>query len=272
MLTTEPGASQLAGRRILIASMYYAPESSGSAPYTTDLAEHLARRGAHVEVITTHPHYPQWHRAPGTSNLWAKEVRAGVTVWRMPGYVPADPTVLRRFLYESSYIAASAKRLAARRPDVIIGCSPAVFAAGLAAATARLRDVPLVQWVQDVVSAAAQQSGVAAGGHATRMITRLESAALSQASGIAVPSEAFAGTVTRLTGGEVPVRIVPNWSRLPDGTNIDGDARTGQVRLGRAHGGAAHGQHRTQAGLGRVGPAPARHGQDPSAHPVCLRR
>jgi colanic acid biosynthesis glycosyl transferase WcaI len=44
---------------ILIISMYYWPEQSGNAPYSTGLAEHLAARGHMVTALTSMPHYPE---------------------------------------------------------------------------------------------------------------------------------------------------------------------------------------------------------------------
>ena len=220
-----PTGSALIGRRVLIVSMYYAPEVSGSAPYTTDLAEHLLARGAGVEVVTTHPHYPQWRRAGESVNRWQREERDGVTVWRVPGYIPAVPSASRRLAYESSYVAAASGLIASRRPDVIVGCSPGVFAAALAGTVARASDIPLVHWVQDVVSSAATQSGIGMGTRAARVLSRLEGVALRQSSAVAVPSQSFVPAVERLTCGRVPIRVVRNWSRVPDLSTLDGTSR-----------------------------------------------
>ena len=205
--------------------MYYAPEVSGSAPYTTDLAVHLRSRGAEVEVVTTHPHYPQWRRSGNTANRFHREEQDGVTVWRVPGYIPANPSAARRLAYESSYVAAASALIVSRRPDVVVGCSPGLFAAAMAGTVARTRDIPLVQWIQDVVSAAATQSGIGMGARATHALSRLEGVALRQASAVAVPSQSFVPAVERLTNKRVPVRVVRNWSRLPDLSQVDGSAQ-----------------------------------------------
>ena len=205
--------------------MYYAPEVSGSAPYTTDFAEHLRSRGAAVEVITTHPHYPQWCRTNDAANRWRREEHNGVVVWRVPGYVPAHPSAARRVAYESAFVAAASALILSRRPDVVVGCSPGLFAAAMAGTVARTRDIPLVQWIQDVVSSAATQSGIGMGSRATHALGRLEGAALRQASAVAVPSQSFVPAVERLTNRKVPVRVVRNWSRLPDLSQVDGSSQ-----------------------------------------------
>src|SRR5690242_12977063 len=50
----------LTGKHALIVGINYAPEPTGTAPYTTAMAEHLAEKAAGVTVITGIPHYPSW--------------------------------------------------------------------------------------------------------------------------------------------------------------------------------------------------------------------
>ena len=54
----------LEGSHITIVTQYYWPEHVGIAPYSTRLAEHLAERGAAVNVVTAMPHYPSWRIEP----------------------------------------------------------------------------------------------------------------------------------------------------------------------------------------------------------------
>ena len=56
--------SVLEGSHITIVTQYYWPEHVGIAPYSTRLAEHLAERGAAVNVVTAMPHYPSWRIEP----------------------------------------------------------------------------------------------------------------------------------------------------------------------------------------------------------------
>jgi hypothetical protein len=48
------------GQSALFIGINYAPEPTGIGPYTTGMAEGLARRGWGVDVITGFPHYPWW--------------------------------------------------------------------------------------------------------------------------------------------------------------------------------------------------------------------
>ena len=50
----------LAGKKVLLVGINYAPEPTGIAPYTTGLAKALARYADEVRVLTGRPHYPHW--------------------------------------------------------------------------------------------------------------------------------------------------------------------------------------------------------------------
>src|SRR3954471_14586146 len=50
--------SGLAGRHVLVIGTDYAPDTTGIAPYTTALAEHLASSAACVTVLTGVPRHP----------------------------------------------------------------------------------------------------------------------------------------------------------------------------------------------------------------------
>ena len=93
--------------RVLIVGLNYAPEPSGSAPYTAGLGAELAARGHDVKVVTTHPHYPQWRvEHDGPRDL--TERLDGVTVRRLGTYVPSQPRAPHRFAYELLFGARAA--------------------------------------------------------------------------------------------------------------------------------------------------------------------
>lgn len=225
---TDADLDALRGRRILVTAMNYAPEHTGCALYTTDLAEHLARVGARVTVLTTHPHYPRWRRPAGTRNIRTREVRRDVQVLRVPTYVPRNPSLLRRALYESSFLATATRDAATQHPDLVVTCTPALFAAALGATVARRFDVPLVTVCQDLVTAAADQSGMRGAGHAKTALTALERWVFRSSDHVTVPSGSFLHTVRDLAP-ETPVTVVPNWSRLPD---VAADRETTRAALG----------------------------------------
>lgn len=235
----DPGNSlfdRLSGSRIVMATHDFAPDSVGIAPYATETAEWLAAAGAHVDVLTMPPHYPAWRVPSGVRRGWSRESRNGVTVWRIPTYVPRNPTLARRLAFEGSWVLGAlplALSTAVRRADLVVGVHPGLFASAFAARIARSR--PLVQIVQDLLGEAATQSGIHAGDRARRLLTGLEARSLRAADAITVPSHSFIGPLTGLGVSPERITVVPNWSRIqpPSGSPAAPDRSTtrGEFRL-----------------------------------------
>jgi colanic acid biosynthesis glycosyl transferase WcaI len=122
---------------ILITTNYYWPEDSGSAPYLTGLAEHLAETGNRVLVATTFPHYPEW-QSGANGRIGATDAERGVQIRRRWNYVPHSQSALQRAGYEASLFALGLTALPWRmRPDLVIGTSPSLAGSVLAATAAR---------------------------------------------------------------------------------------------------------------------------------------
>src|SRR5512143_3098739 len=90
--------------RLLIISAYFWPESTGTAPYITAMARHLAKTGHEVDVIAAHPHYPAWR--PLRSRRGLRAELDGIVVRRLPHYVPRAPSASKRAFYEASMTLA----------------------------------------------------------------------------------------------------------------------------------------------------------------------
>ena len=201
-------------RRLLLVGINYAPEETGIAPYTTDLAEHLSHNGWSVSVLTGIPHYPHW-RVPTEyrSTLRARETPNRVDVHRFRHYVPSHQTALRRATYELTFLAnATAAR--EPRPDCVVGVIPSLGGGVIAAERARRHRVPFGLVIQDLMGPAAAQSGIPGGGVAAGPVQALERWVTTRAAGVAVVAEAFRPYLERL--GVAPERIahVGNWSHV----------------------------------------------------------
>src|SRR3990172_1496659 len=122
-----------AGRvaNILIIGINYRPETTGIAPYTSDLAEHLAASGHSVTVITGFAHYPAWRVEAGERRLRAAESRDGVRVLRRRHYVPQSQSAFRRAIYEGTFLVHGALSRP-ERPDVVLGVIPSLSGGMLA--------------------------------------------------------------------------------------------------------------------------------------------
>lgn len=207
---------QLAGKTILIVGIYYRPEKTGIAPYTTAVAEHLASRQAQVVALTGLPHYPAWQIfRQYRGKVRMRERLSGVDVRRLRTYVPTRQTAFRRGLYEASY-GVQAITVVGLSPDVVLGVIPTLAGGAAAAFHAARSKVPLGLIVQDLTGPAAAQSGMpGGGGRVARLTSRLERCVLRRADRIASVSEGFWRYMEE--AGIDPARLVrlPNWTNMP---------------------------------------------------------
>lgn len=200
---SAPGESSIAGARlrpdvegsearplrVQLWSYNYDPEPSGIAPLSTVWAQAMMARGHAVEVVAAHPHYPEprWGRALKPY----REHRDGVPVLRLPLWAGRG-SGLQRLRQEASFAAAlSAAAPWLRTPDVIVAVSPSFPALVPAMANARLRRVPWVLWLQDILPDGATRTGILDEGKVAALARRLERAAYRSAKHIVVISESF---------------------------------------------------------------------------------
>jgi putative colanic acid biosynthesis glycosyltransferase WcaI len=218
--------------RILFVAIYYWPELSGNAPYTSLLAEHLAERGHDVTVLTGMPHYPEGRiqRAYRGRLGWSEEHR-GVEVRRRAHYVPGRQTALRRAAYEASFLLTGSFFRARPRPDIIVGVSPCLSGAALAAEYAFRTRRPFGLILQDLMGRAAEQSGISGGRTVARATAAAEGWIARRASSVAVVAPDFVAYL--LDRGVRSDRIVhlPNWTHIAEPR---GDRAATRRRLGWA--------------------------------------
>ncbi|MFJ3338141.1 glycosyltransferase [Streptomyces sp. NPDC086766] len=197
-------------------STNYAPEHTGIGPYATQLAEHWAARGADTHVLAGMPHYPSWRLDPEYAGFWrTTERRGGVTVHRRRHTVPARQTAVRRALFEASLLAhqlAAPPRMP--RPHAVVAQMPSLAGAVAAARIARRHGVPFVPVVQDLMGAAAAQSGISGGDRAAAAAARAERYALGRATLVGVIHDSFRPRVEAMGVDPSRIRLVPNWSHV----------------------------------------------------------
>lgn len=226
--TILTGVSQPARQLdILILGLHYAPETTGNAPYTTSLAEGLARRGHTVRVISGHPHYPASRFHDGYGQWKREDLIEGVRLARLRHYVPAVGSSLGRLVSELSF----GLRLVFSRwgsPDVILLVSPALFASAIAAVRAKFSRArtPFGIWVQDLYGLGVAETGKG-GGIVERVITAIESATLRSSTGVAVIHERFRRHLKANLGvDEKTTVVIRNWTHIDTLTPDDRSLRT----------------------------------------------
>lgn len=210
---------------MLVVGLNYAPESTGIAPYTSGLAEELARRGWRTAVVSTFEHYPQWSFGPSRPGREQRTSLAGVVLTRVRHVLPLSPTGLSRVFSELSFgFAASARRWP--RVDVVVLVSPALIASAVALLRARLLTrTPVVIWVQDLYSLGVRELGGGKSSPFTKVIAQIEGWCLRRADGVVVIHERFRDTVVEALGVKPDaVTVVRNWSHLEAGRFVDRSA------------------------------------------------
>jgi colanic acid biosynthesis glycosyl transferase WcaI len=201
--------SRQGGPRVQLWSANFAPEPMGIAPVSTVLADALLERGWEVDVVANHPHYPdpRW----GMRRWPYRQRRGEMKLLRLPLLVGRE-TSKQRLLQEmsivSSYLAATPilGRPLLRKPDVLLVVSPPFPALLAAVINGRLRGMPWVYWMHDLLPDGAVSTGLVDEESKIMRASRwLERTAYEECASVAVLSQAFADNV--LAKGVPPEKV-----------------------------------------------------------------
>jgi colanic acid biosynthesis glycosyl transferase WcaI len=219
------GLERLKRLQILIIGINYAPELTGIAPYTTAVAEHYAKQGHDVRVITGAPHYPEWRRQPAPSQPRG----SNPMINRYWHFVPKRATAFSRMLYEATWLVSASRGALSARADVVIGIVPDLADGLLALMAGRRCGAPVGLVVKDLVGPAAAQSGYRGGKRVAGLTTKVEHLVVRKADRVAVISRGFRRYMEQ--GGVAPDRlqVVCDWTH--DGTPSESISES-RARLG----------------------------------------
>ncbi len=198
--------------------------------YTGEMASWLAAHGHTVRVVTAPPYYPAWHIGEGYRNAYSTEQAPGEPlVFRVPLYVPASPSGLKRMVHLFSFMLCSIPVMLRQimwRPEVVFTVEPSFFGAPLALAVARMSDAPSWLHIQDYeVDAAFELGMLPSGGWVHRLAMRLEGMFTGRFTRV---SSISAKMVARLATKGVAVQasyLFPNWVDLTEIHPISGPNR-----------------------------------------------
>ncbi|MFE5210493.1 glycosyltransferase family 4 protein [Streptomyces sp. NPDC056600] len=231
MTEHQTGEDRIPRRRLLLVSTNYAPEHTGIGPYATQIAEHWASRGHETHVLAGMPHYPAWSVDPDYRGVWrTTEERGGVSVHRRRHLVPSRQTAVRRALFEATVLGhqlVAPPRMG--RPDAVLAQLPSLAGGVVASRLAARWKVPFVPVVQDLMGAAAEQSGISGGDRAASAAAAVEGRVLRGATLVGVIHETFVERVEALGVERGRIRVVPNWSHV---AAPSGDRGATRARLG----------------------------------------
>ncbi len=100
------------------------------------------------------------------------------------------------------------------RPDAVVSQMPSLAGGVIGARIARRHRVPYIPVVQDLMGAAAAQSGIRGGGRAASAAAAAERYALRDAALVGVIHESFVPGVRALGVAAGRIRVVPNWTHV----------------------------------------------------------
>ncbi len=190
--------------KVTLVSVNFWPEATGIGPYARAYADLLHGAGHEVRVVTSRPHYPEWRPRESDDSVLP------YPVWRCRHYIPSRPAAPQRALFELSFgLAASRALRSGGRADLVLAVSPSLFGAYAASRVANGRGIPFGLIVQDVMSAAAGQTGAFPG--IDRALATVERAVIQRAALVGIVAEAFRPLVAALGASAERVRLVRNW-------------------------------------------------------------
>lgn len=137
--------STAARPRLLFMEQYYFPEGWGGAELPRDITMDLAQSGFDVEVICGSDQY-----APIHSSSIVDPASVGVVVRRVPRLIPGPARSLKIVRQLWYYLCLAVMLLIVRRPSLLITQTNPPLGVCLAAAVARLRNLPLLVVAQDL--------------------------------------------------------------------------------------------------------------------------
>lgn len=202
--------------RFLICSLNYAPDLIGISKYTTEMAEWLAARGHDVAVVTAPPYYPDWKIGEGyRAWVYRHERINGVRVYRVPLYVPKNPSGTKRLIHLLSFALSAFPLLLwlalSFRPQLLFSVAPPLFAAPFARLAARLCGARSWLHVQDFEVDAAFELGLLKGRTIRSIALGWEKSLLSSFHQVSSISANMALLAARKAKLAMPVFELRNW-------------------------------------------------------------
>ena len=209
----------IAGKKILLYGMNFAPEITGVGKYTGEIGDYLTGQGGEVTVVTTPPHYPGWSVREGYTNSYSSETKKGMKIFRVPLFLKENMGGIWRLIAPLSFAATSAPvvlwNILRHRPQFVICVEPTLFAAPLAILAAKAVGARTVLHVQDLeVDAAFAVGHLKSLSFMKKAGYLFEKYTLKGFDRIITISERMAQRLAAKTGRPEQVAIVRNWVDL----------------------------------------------------------
>lgn len=199
--------------RVLVQILQYPPDVNPTGTIVEQVARGLARRGHHVDVITTFPHYARF-RMDESRFVPERVDEGGVRVTRLPVFANGrKDQMTSRFLSYASFtlLSGAAMAVSRPRPDVVLSPNGSFFSGLGAAFHASFREVPYVLNIQDLYPDTPYEAGLIPDGLALRALRRLERFMYDRAAHITVIAPSFRARLIQKGVHESKVSVIPNF-------------------------------------------------------------
>ncbi|HDY67064.1 MAG TPA: colanic acid biosynthesis glycosyltransferase WcaI [Candidatus Scalindua sp.] len=198
---------------VLVMGMNYFPEKTAIGPFTSCLCEYLADREHEVTVVTAFPHYPEWRVHDGyQGKVFLHERINGILVYRSYVYVSGKPNTVQRIAYDSSFsLSAFVSGLLVRKVNIIVCISPPLQLGLMACILSKLKGVPFLFHIQDLLPDAAVNLGMLRDRRLVGLAHRLEKFIYQKAAAVGVISPGFAENLYCKGVPKSKVYYLPDW-------------------------------------------------------------
>ncbi|MCL2468828.1 MAG: WcaI family glycosyltransferase [Alphaproteobacteria bacterium] len=205
--------------KILLLCANHAPEQTGTGKYQGEMAAWLAAQGHEVRVVAAPPYYPAWKVAQTYKSwLYRREKLDGCTVYRVPLYVPAKPTGLKRLVHLASYAASSFPLCLwlglVWRPDALLVTEPTLMVTPAALCAGLLGGARTYLHVQDFEVDAAFQLGLLKKPWLYRLALKIERFIMRRFTGVSTISPNMRKKLLEKGVEASRAFLIPNWSNV----------------------------------------------------------
>ncbi len=197
---------------ILFVTFYFPPEVGAPQRRISEYAAALKKRGHRVLVLTGFPNYPHGELiASFRRRLYLRENLDGIEVLRVFHFLGSRQGKLGRALAEGSFaMSALMSAVLEPAPDVVIVESPSLLSCWAGLFFRRVRSVPFVMHVSDLIPDGAVAAGMLSPGLLERLLHQMAGLFYREADGIVAITRGVAKELERKGVASEKIRVIPN--------------------------------------------------------------
>ncbi|HAD07357.1 MAG TPA: hypothetical protein DCE76_09395 [Anaerolineaceae bacterium] len=197
---------------ILLLVPHYEPDLGPSAPLFTLLSEELIKRGHHVRVLTTVPHYPSGIVPPAFRKKWIQQsVEMGVEIYRIRVPSLNRSNLAGRLLQFFVYQVGAGWQGLFLNYEVVFVANPALWVWLPFFILVFLRRKPAVFSIYDLYPDVGVRLGIFRNPVAFHLVKALEKFCLKHSARVRIISESFRSAIHQFGIPDQKIQMIPDW-------------------------------------------------------------